>query len=352
MDYTIETLDSRPDWHKIKTIRDIINLEITPRYFVFTTSKNKKIKRRTDTWRAPKPLQSVEKKQGWHEVADHTGKAPEHVKAAAKADIKNILRQPMKKEFCDACGRGLNSQTGNKYDPLGDPSLYELQTNKYSGLVCTSCHHEIKKEIQSTQTDKFKKDFRRELTRLAKTNRFDTTIIEFRRWAREDLMPFDQKPLFEQVMGKMDYEEDIGNSSVMLKDIFAFIDIWVEKNISEQEDTSIWYHGTTEGNYKRIRASGEIKVSTPETSQHPGFEHDVGTISLAKYRSMAHFFSAISGMGQKDQVILHIDTRLLDPAFITTRKLINTQDGEMLYKKNIPVSAIVKAEKVYSVGKH
>lgn len=296
------------------------------------------------------------KGRGWKEAgqltADGEIKAPEHVKAATKADLKHVLRQPMKKEFCDACGRELNSQTGNKFDLLGDPSLYQLRMNTYSGLVCTSCYHEIKKEIQSSQTDKFKKDFRRELTRLAKTNRFDTTIIEFRRWVREDLMSFNQKPLFEQVMDKIDYEEDIGNKSETLKDIFAFIDIWVEKNIGEQEDTSIWYHGTTEGNYKRIKASGEIKVSTPETSQHPGFEHDIGTISLAKRKGMAHFFSGLSGKGKENHIVLSIDTRLLDPSFITKRKLINTPDGEMLYRKNIPVSAIMKAETVYSTNKH
>jgi len=36
--------------------------------------------------------------KGWHETADHTGKAPEHVIAATKADLKNILRQPQVKK--------------------------------------------------------------------------------------------------------------------------------------------------------------------------------------------------------------------------------------------------------------
>lgn len=294
MDYIIESLDNRPGWHKVKTIRNIIKIETTPHHFILTTSKNKTLNLRTDTWHPPRPVQAG---QGWHELPDASGKAPEHVMAATKANLKNILRQPMK---------------------------------------------------QVTQTDKFKKDFRRELTRLKRENRYDTTIEEFQRWLKEDLMPFDQKPLFEQVMEKIDYEEDIGNKDETLKDIFAFVDIWIENNIGEQEDTNIWYHGTTEDNYKRIKASGELKVSTPETRQHSGFEHDIGTISLAKYHSMAHFFSAISGAGKKNQVILHIDTRQLDPAFTSKRKLINTPDGEMLYRKNIPVSAIVKAETVYT----
>jgi len=36
-------------------------------------------------------------KKGWHEAADHTGKAPMHVIAATKADMKAVLRYPMQK---------------------------------------------------------------------------------------------------------------------------------------------------------------------------------------------------------------------------------------------------------------
>ena len=297
MDYIIESLDQRPGWHKVKTIRNIIKIETTHRLFILTTSKNKTLKLRTDTWKTPKPIQSD---KGWHELADHTGKAPLHKIAANRNKLDCVLRKPMK---------------------------------------------------QSDQTEIFKKNLSRYLTRLKRNNKNDTTIPEFQRWLKEDLLPFDQKPLFEQVMNKIDYEEDIGNTSRIINDIFAFVDIWIEENIGEPEDTYIWYHGTTEEKYKQIIASGEIRISIPETIQHQGFEHDIGTISMAKRKGMAHFFSGLSGKGKQNQIILHIDIRYLDPAAISKRKLINTPDGEILYRRNIPVSAIMKAETVYSIQK-
>ncbi|MDP2788858.1 MAG: hypothetical protein Q8O46_02285 [bacterium] len=294
MDYIIESLDERPGWHKVKTIRNIIKIETTHRHFVLTTLKNKTLKLRTDTWKAPKPTQSD---KGWHEPADHTGKAPLHKIAATRNKVDNVLRKSME---------------------------------------------------QSDQTDKFKKDFTQYLTQLKKNNRNDTTISEFQRWLQEDLIPFKEKSPHEQIDEKIYYEIDIGNNSIILDNINTFFNIWIQKNVGETRDNQIYYHGTTEDKYRKIITDGMIKTSTTATVQHSGFEHDIGTISLAKMKGAAHFFSAISGKGKQNQIVLHIDIRKLDPAAITKRKLINTPDGELLYRKNIPVSAILKAETVYT----
>ena len=296
MDYIIESLDNRPGWHRVKTIRNIIKIETTHRLFILTTSKNKTLKLRTDTWKTPKPIQSD---KGWHELADHTGKAPLHKIAANRNKLDCVLRKPMK---------------------------------------------------QSDKTEMFRKDFSKELIRLKKTHRDDTTIPEFQRWLREDFMPFFQKPVFEQVTEKIDYEIDIGNDSQLFKDIEAWLDFWIEDN-EESQDMYIWYHGTTEEKYNKIVSDGEIQVSTVKTIQHSGFESDIGTISLAKMKGVAHFFSALSGKGKQNQIILHIDIRQLDLAAISKRKLINTPGGEILYRRNIPVSAIMIAETVYSIQK-
>lgn len=110
----------------------------------------------------------------------------------------------------------------------------------------------------------------------------------------------------------------------------------------------IWYHGTTEDTLKKIMESKEIKVSTDSTLQHREFIGDIGTISLAKHRGDTTFFSGISGLGKKTQVVLYIDTRMLDKTAMRKRQLFNTPDGEMLYSKNIPVAAIIKVETVHT----
>lgn len=195
------------------------------------------------------------------------------------------------------------------------------------------------------KTSQFKKEVSAFLTKLSKGNKNDTTIPEFRRWLKEELMPFDQKEPFEQIYEKIGYEKEIGNDDQVFHSIKKFLTEWVEKNFVKP-DTHIWYHGTTEDRYKKIMADGEIKVSTPDTFQHEGFANDIGTISLAKHKGQAHFFSAISAKGKGNQVILHIDTRKLRPLAMKKRKLISTPDGEMLYSRNIPASAIVRAELV------
>lgn len=210
--------------------------------------------------------------------------------------------------------------------------------------------NKISKNAHTNITKKFKKDFSKYLTRLGKENPFDTTITEFRRWLKEDQMPFDHKPPFEQVAEKIDYENDIGNESKIFKDIEAWLDLWLGENTTE-EDEFIYYHGTSESNYQSILRDGEIKVGTPSTIHHPNFIHDVGTISLAKYKSTAHFFSALIGKGKDTQVVLHIDTRKLDPTAMNFRNLMNTPNGELLYGKNIPVSAITKTETVFIPSK-
>lgn len=53
MNYLIESIDNRPHYHKEKLIKKVIHLEITHKHYIFTTSKNKKIKLRTDTWKMP-----------------------------------------------------------------------------------------------------------------------------------------------------------------------------------------------------------------------------------------------------------------------------------------------------------
>lgn len=37
-------------------------------------------------------------KQGWHEAPDHTGKAPDHVRASTQLSFNDILREPMQKQ--------------------------------------------------------------------------------------------------------------------------------------------------------------------------------------------------------------------------------------------------------------
>ncbi len=62
---------------------------------------------------------------------------------------------------------------------------------------------------------------------------------------------------------------------------------------------------------------------------------------------MAHFFSAISGMGKQNQIILHIDTSILDTTAMKKRTIITSPEAELIYRKNIPVRAIIKVETVY-----
>lgn len=64
-----------------------------------------------------------------------------HVLRSIKCGDKNM------KELCDNCGCEINKLTGNKYDPLGLPSISEMKSGIYSGLVCCSCDKEIKKEM-------------------------------------------------------------------------------------------------------------------------------------------------------------------------------------------------------------
>lgn len=94
MDYIIESIDDRPQYHKKRVIKNILNLETTPRHYIFITDRNKVIKLRTDTWRPPK-LSNNPKGQGWHEKPDLSGKAPLHVKAATQTKNQDVLRQPI-----------------------------------------------------------------------------------------------------------------------------------------------------------------------------------------------------------------------------------------------------------------
>lgn len=238
--------------------------------------------------------------RGWHEPADHTGKAPMHKIAASKHKLDRVIRKPIQRQ---------------------------------------------------DRTTKFKRDVSRFLAYLTKNNPYDTTATEFRRWLKEDLMPFDQKAADEQINEKIDYETDIGNNSDVFYRIKDFMEKWVDKNVGALKESNIWYHGTTESKYRQIVADGEIKVSTAETTQHKDFIQDIGTVSLAKYKGMAHFFSAISGRINENKVVLHIDISKFDPSAIEKRKLMFTQDGQILYHKNIPITAIIKAETVYTAKK-
>lgn len=54
--YSLETQDTRPDWHRFKTIKNVLRLEITPKHYNFYTNIGTKIKLRTDTWYNPVEL--------------------------------------------------------------------------------------------------------------------------------------------------------------------------------------------------------------------------------------------------------------------------------------------------------
>ena len=236
--------------------------------------------------------------RGWH------GDTPGHRRAALKGQAQNAMNTPMKSKATETKPQG--------------------------------------------NTQKFKENLSRLLSNLEKKNPDDTTIPEYRRWLKEDLM--EQKALDEQIDEKIYYEKGIGNDSKVFHSITNFLGNWLTEN-TEQKESNLWYHGTTEEKYRKIIADGELKVSTLETIQHEGFEHDICTISLAKHKGTAHFFSAISGMGKQNQVILHIDISKLDPSAIKKRTLYATH-AEILYHKNIPASAIVRAETVYVAKKN
>lgn len=243
----------------------------------------------------------IKKKEGrgWHESPDISGKAPDHRDAKLRAQAKEANNSPIK---------------------------------------------------QSDKTNKFGRDFMIFLNKLKKKNQNNTTIPEFQLWLRESLMPFEQKSPREQIDEKIYYEKSIGNDTEVFHSITNFLNNWLSENIEEPKDNHIWYHGTTEDRYRKILADGEIKVSTAETSQHKDFAHDIGTISLARHKGMAHFFSGLSGMGRQNQIILHIDTCMLDSSAISRRDLF-AHKAEILYHKNIPASAIIKAETVYVARK-
>lgn len=56
------------------------------------------------------------------------------------------------------------------------------------------------------------------------------------------------------------------------------------------------------------------------------------------------------GKETQNQTILHIDTHKLDQSAISKRGLF-AHEAEILYHKNIPASAIVRAETVYVAQK-
>ena len=168
-------------------------------------------------------------------------------------------------------------------------------------------------------------------------------VQEFRRWMIDDLVLFSKVSAHEQFYEKINYEISIGNDNPSFLKIAEYLEQWLELN-EEKVPDHIWYHGTTEEKLDEITACGMIKRSTIKTAQHTGFEQDVGTVSLAKNRRHAIFFSAICN--QDNQVILLVDIRMLDKEKMKFRSLFNIPNGELLYFDDIPLGAVFLVERL------
>ena len=192
-----------------------------------------------------------------------------------------------------------------------------------------------------TNKTKFIKDFRTFLRTVNEEYYAEHDIREFRRWMTESLVPFSKVSAHEQFNDKINYELSIGNDNPSLREIAEYLNKWSEDN-EEQIMDYIWYHGTTEEKLEDVLEMGMIERSSAGTAQHEGYEADIGTVSLAKNKRDALFFSAI-GSGDK-QVLLLIDIRKLNPDKIQYRKLFNTPNGEILYSDDIPLGAVFLVE--------
>ena len=189
----------------------------------------------------------------------------------------------------------------------------------------------------------FVKDFRVFLRSVDGEWEAESDVHEFRRWMGEDLVPFTKVSAHEQFHTKINYEVSIGNDNPSFYQIADYLNTWVELN-EEKVPEYIWYRGTTEDRLEEIMSKGIIERSTPETSQHKGFEHDIGTVSLAKNKRDALFFSVIGRPGNR--ILLSIDIRKLDPGKIEYRELFDTPDGEILYSDDIPLDAVFLVERL------
>lgn len=189
----------------------------------------------------------------------------------------------------------------------------------------------------------FIKDFRIFLRTINGGWDAKTDVQEFRRWIKDELVSFNEVAAHEQFYEKINYEISIGNDNPSFYRITDYLEHWLELN-EEKVPDYVWYYGTTEEKLKEITACGMIKRSTIETYQHTGFEHDIGTVSLAKNRRHAIFFSAIGNQG--NQVILFVDIRKLDKEKMKFRELFNNPNGEILYSGDIPFGSVFLVEKL------
>lgn len=194
-----------------------------------------------------------------------------------------------------------------------------------------------------TSKTKFIKDFRIFLRTVNGGWDAKTNLQEFRQWMNDDLISFKTISAHEQFREKISYEIEIGNDDPSFHEIANYLNEWLELNEERMPDY-IWYRGTTEDKLREITSKGFIERSTPETSQHAGFEHDIGTVSLAKNKRDALFFSVIGRPG--DRILLLIDIRMLDGDKIKYRKLFNTPKGEILYSGDIPLGAVFLVERL------
>ena len=194
-----------------------------------------------------------------------------------------------------------------------------------------------------TSMSSFVKDFRVFLRGFDDGWESESDVHEFRRWMVEELIPFTKISAHEQFHNKINYEVSIGNENPSFYQIADYLNTWVELN-EEKVPEYIWYRGTTEDKLEEMVSKGVIERSTAKTSQHEGFEHDIGTVSLAKNKRDALFFSVIGRPGNR--ILLSIDIRKLDPGKIEYRELFDTPDGEILYSDDIPLGAVFLVERL------
>ena len=197
----------------------------------------------------------------------------------------------------------------------------------------------------TTNKTKFVEDFTRFLSimekGLKKKGVYEpqkNTIQEFRRWMKEEITSFDVRNANEQMMNKIEYELSIGNNDKVLFAIDSYFKMWLMNN-TPKVNKNIWFHGTTAEKYIAMELDKEIRPSTAASAQHEGHSRDIGTISLARDKGDALFFSVISKNNIK-RMILHIDISSLDPRFMVYRELFGKQNAELMYYKPIPIEAV------------
>ena len=196
-----------------------------------------------------------------------------------------------------------------------------------------------------TNIEKFRSDVRVFLKTLEPIAGDDTTTLpEFRKWLKDDLVDFDRISAREQCKRKIEYEVEIGNNSPLLNKIGQFFVGWLMTYEQKSAKTTHYlYHGTTKTRGFKAMIQG-LKIGDGQNSNFKDFAEDArGVCCLTTDIGDAYFFAGAVAIEAKEKpAILVIDSRKLDKRFIEKRDMFMGKSNEIRYRKNIPPTAIIE----------